>query len=188
VQRDPSVPTQGTPLKVKFLFSLAVLPECMDIWWITNLINGRVSLIFVSGIKVSCPVFLCLDSHYFHLFKAHGDVANRWFLIGMKQISKVEKKQFTSSLNIWPNDCCRKGWGRAEYHLPTSFYTPPNFIADLWIFHSKTTEPLFSSSVFPSCFLVSGGWRIYCREHVRFRMHSFHIYKNATHATIISCT
>jgi hypothetical protein len=24
--------------------------------------------------------------------------------------------------------------------------------------------------------LVSGGWRIYCREHVRFRMLSFHTY------------
>jgi hypothetical protein len=29
----------------------------------------------------------------------------------MKQISEVEGRQFTSSLNIYPEACCRKEWG-----------------------------------------------------------------------------
>ncbi len=56
-------------------------------------------------------------------------------VMSMKQISEIEKKLFMSSLNICPEACCRKGWGRATTPFPpTSLYFP-----DFWILHSKTT-------------------------------------------------
>ena len=32
----------------------------------------------------------------------------------MKQISEVEEKQLTSSLNFFPEACCGKGWGSSR--------------------------------------------------------------------------
>jgi hypothetical protein len=36
------------------------------------------------------------------------------FLSPMEQISQMEEKPFTSSLNYCPEACFRKGWGRTE--------------------------------------------------------------------------
>ncbi len=52
--------------------------------------------------------------------------------LGAKQISEVEEKPFTSSLDICPEACLKKGvgWGRV-----TLSYFP----ADPCLFHFKTT-------------------------------------------------
>jgi hypothetical protein len=94
-------------------YSGNIFKSILFYFFVANKCHKRESFTDVLGIKVTFSGF-CLDSHYFLLFKAHGDIENRWFLIGMHQLSKVEKKQFTSSLNIWPNAWCRKRRGRAE--------------------------------------------------------------------------
>jgi hypothetical protein len=58
---------------------------------------------------------------------------------------------FTSSLNVWSKAYCRKGWGGQSDTSPSHHHPTVQFIpADPWIFESKTTEQLFSSSVFTS--------------------------------------
>jgi hypothetical protein len=57
-------------------------------------------------------------------------------------------KPFTSSLNICPEACSRKGWGRRSNASPPPL-PPPFFPVYPWIFHTKTTQPSFSFSVFP---------------------------------------
>jgi hypothetical protein len=64
------------------------------------------------------------------------------------QITKVEENPFTSSLyTVYvrkPAVEKRGGDGRSNAPLH------PTFPVDPWIYHLKTTYPLFSSSVFPS--------------------------------------
>jgi hypothetical protein len=40
-------------------------------------------------------------------------------LEAMKQVTEVEEKLFTSSLNMCPEDCCRKGWGGRSNASPS---------------------------------------------------------------------
>ncbi len=93
------------------------------------------------------PSLCFLNVHYFlvstysFLFLFNSFLS--FLLRPMKQIAEVEKKPFTSSLNICPEAFWRKGWGR---HPPRQ---------QLMIFRLKTTQPSFSSSVFPSCSCLS---------------------------------
>ncbi len=64
----------------------------------------------------------------------------------MKQISEVEEKPFTSSVNFCPEACCI-GKGVRGGRSITSSSSLPYFPADPWIFHLKTTYPVFSFSV-----------------------------------------
>jgi hypothetical protein len=54
----------------------------------------------------------------------------------MKQIFGEMKKPFTSSLNGYPEACCRKGWGGWSTASPSPS-PPPYFPSDPWIFHLK---------------------------------------------------
>jgi hypothetical protein len=61
----------------------------------------------------------------------------------MKQKSEVSEKPFTSSLNIYAEACCRKGWGGRlmpppSHHHPTvhpSLFVDVSFEDDVTVFY-----------------------------------------------------
>ncbi len=97
------------------------------------------------------------------------------------------EKPFTSSFNIFPE--AGVGGVTHLHHYPT-------FPADPWIFHVKTTQPFFSSSVFPSMEqMLQHVVSIVCIWSARLRYFSgfcnIHIFKariNGLYCTLIKKT
>jgi hypothetical protein len=67
----------------------------------------------------------------------------------MKQISEVEEKSFTSSLNIYPEACHRKGSGGVTPH-PFTTTPPPYLPADMRIFQKEDDVTVILLLLFPS--------------------------------------
>jgi hypothetical protein len=96
-----------------------------------------------------------VHSNYFNPIRTSGIKQNGCeSIIGMismkttKQISQVEEKPFTSSLNIWLEACCRKRWGRAEELLPPHHHPISQLIRGHFI--KKRRRNRYSP---PRCFL-----------------------------------
>ncbi len=84
------------------------------------------------------PVYLCrLSSEIFQAaaINVYKGVKAMFYGTTMKQISEMEEKASTSSLNLCEKSAIER-WGGGVTPPPSP---PPYFLADPWILHVKTT-------------------------------------------------